>query len=78
MVDPLTSDSKVLGEKGKVRFPCRLSEGRHQNHLCPHMDVASKLSKSILFRMPTFSINNVSSLAPFSKISSVLIKLKVV
>ena len=28
MVDPLISDSKVPGEKGKVRFPCRLCEGR--------------------------------------------------
>ena len=37
----LISDSKVPGEKGKVRFPCRLCEGRHQNHLFPQPLITS-------------------------------------
>ena len=39
---PSTSDSKVHGKKGKVKFPCKLCEGNHLIHLHPYMDEASK------------------------------------
>ena len=45
--DPSTSDNKVLGKKGKVRFPCKLCKGSHQTHICPHMDEASKLLENL-------------------------------
>ena len=40
---PSTSDSKVHGKKGKVKFPCRLCEGNHPIHLCPYQDEAKKV-----------------------------------
>ena len=40
---PSTSDSKVHGIKGKVKFPCRLCEGNHPIHLCPYLDEAKKV-----------------------------------
>ena len=40
---PSTSDSKVHGKKGKVKFPCRLCEGNHPIHLCPCLDEAKKV-----------------------------------
>jgi len=38
-----TSDSKVHWKKGKVKFPCKLCEGNHPNHLFPYMDEDSKV-----------------------------------
>ena len=40
---PSTSGSKVHGNKGKVKFPCRLCEGNHPIHLCPYLDGAKKV-----------------------------------
>ena len=40
---PSTSDSKVHGQKGKVKLPCRLCEGNHPIHLCPYLDEAKKV-----------------------------------
>ena len=41
-----TSDSKVHGRQGKVKFPYKLCEGNHTIHLCPYMDEASKVLES--------------------------------
>jgi len=40
---PTTSDNKVHGKKGKVKFPCRLCEGNHPIHLCPYLDEAKRV-----------------------------------
>jgi hypothetical protein len=37
-----TSESNVGKKKSRVKFPCRLCEGSHQNHIFPRMDEASK------------------------------------
>lgn len=40
---PSTSDSKIHGKKGKVKFPYKLCEGNHPIHLCTYMNEASKV-----------------------------------
>lgn len=53
---PSTSDNKVPGEKGKVRFPCRLCEGILQTHVFLHMDDDSKLLENLVasqWQLPT-------------------------
>ena len=40
---PSTSDSKVHGKKGKVKFPCRLRKGNHPIHLCTYLGEAKKV-----------------------------------
>jgi hypothetical protein len=40
---PSTSQDIVGKKKSRVKFPCMLCKGSHINHLCPHMDEASKL-----------------------------------
>lgn len=35
---PSTSHSKVQGQKGKVKIPCRLCEDNHSLHRCPFLD----------------------------------------
>ncbi len=42
-----TSDSKVHGKKGKVKFPCKLREGSHPIHLYPYMDETSKVFETL-------------------------------
>ena len=37
---PSTSESEVLGQKGRARSPCRLCEGNHAIHRCPFLDEA--------------------------------------
>lgn len=39
----LTSHSKVHGNKGEVKFPCRFFEGNHPIHLCPYLDEAKRV-----------------------------------
>ena len=53
-IDPSTSDSQVPGKKGKVRFPCKLCKGSHQNHIFPHMDEASKLLENLTIPQQEF------------------------
>jgi hypothetical protein len=49
---PSTSNSKVHGKKGKVKFPCKLCEGNHPIHLCPLMDEASKELENLTASQP--------------------------
>lgn len=39
---PSTSNNKVHGKKGKVKFQCKLCEGDRPIHLCPLLDETSK------------------------------------
>ena len=45
---PSTSENEVNGQKGKLKFPCRLCEGDHALHHCPILDEA----KSVLDNHP--------------------------
>ena len=49
---PSTSNIKVHGKKGKVKFCCRLYEGNHPIHLCPYMDEASKVLDNLTTSQP--------------------------
>lgn len=49
---PSTSDSKVYGKKGKVKFPCRPCEGNRLIHHCHYRDEDSKLLKSLTTSQP--------------------------
>ena len=40
---PSTSDSKVHGQRRKVRFPCRLCVGNHALHLYTLLDEAKRV-----------------------------------
>ena len=40
---PSTSESKVIGQQGKSKFPCRLCEGDHALHHCPFLDEAKRV-----------------------------------
>ena len=40
---PSTSDNKVEGRKGKVKFPCKLCGGMHLTYHCPHIEEPSQL-----------------------------------
>lgn len=49
---PSTSDIKVHGKKGKVKFSCMLCEGNHPIHLCTYMNEASKVFYNIISSQP--------------------------
>jgi hypothetical protein len=49
---PSTSQNTLGKKKSRVKFPCRLCEGSHQTHLCPHMDEASKLLEDMTISQP--------------------------
>ena len=50
---PSASDGK---RKGKIRFPCRLCEGKHLLHLCPLMDKASKILENLTAPQPQLHV----------------------
>lgn len=54
---PSTSNSKVHGKKGKVKFPYRLCEGNHPIHIFPYMDEDSKVLENITTSQPQFLAN---------------------
>lgn len=54
---PSTSDSKVHGKKGKIKFPCRLCEGNHHIHLFPYMDEASKVLETLTLLILIFRLD---------------------
>jgi len=43
-------------KKGKIRIPCRLCEGNHPLHLCPFMDKASIVLKSLTAPLPQLPV----------------------
>jgi hypothetical protein len=49
---PSTSHDTVGKKKSRVKFPCMLCKGSHLNHLCPHMDEASKLLEDMTVSHP--------------------------
>jgi len=59
---PLNGDHRVEVEKRRVKFPCRLCEGTHRTHVCPHMDEASHLLEEITLiqKKPPTSYRRVS------------------
>jgi len=38
-----TSGSEAHGQKGKIKFPCKLCEGDHTVHHCPFLDEAKRV-----------------------------------
>lgn len=44
---PSTSNSKVHGKKGKVKFPYKLCEGNNPIHISPYMHEASKVLEKL-------------------------------
>ncbi len=47
-----TSNNKVHGKKGKVKFPCKFCNGNHPIHLCPILDEASKELENLTASQP--------------------------
>ena len=63
---PSTSDSKLHGKKGKVKFTCKLCEGNHPINLITYMDEDSKVLENLTAsqpRLPT-SYHKLSSNPP--------------
>jgi len=53
---PSTSDNKVHGNKGKVKFPYRLCEGNHPIHLCPYLDKPKRCWITVLLHRSDFHL----------------------
>jgi len=45
---PSTSDSKLHGKKGKVKFTCKLCEGNHPINLITYMEEDSKVLEDLI------------------------------
>jgi hypothetical protein len=54
---PSTSQDTIGKKKSRVKFPCMLCRGSHQNFLCLHMEEASKLLEDVTISQPQLPVS---------------------